>query len=188
MDPKKREKKDEEQRENKKVAETDKKVMKRKDEERTEAINTLMIASYREKYSKEALEVIRQIILQEKPEKIVILKAIEQKKPSEMVDASIGAESKKDFLESVKDEKIELADKYAEDIMDLVEKFNIPSEVHLRKGEDVAEEIIDEFENLDVDHIIMHGPKKGPLGTVIEGSISENVKKGVSTKKVTLLD
>jgi len=166
----------------------EKKVMKRKDEERTEAVKTLMIAIYREEYSRESLEVIKQIILQEKPEKIVILKAIEQKTPTELVDASIGVESKKDFLESVKDEKKEQADRYAQNIIDLVEKFDIPSEVHLRKGDDLAEEIIDEFENLNVDHIIMHGPKKGPLGKVMEGSISENVKKGVSTKKVTLLE
>ncbi len=166
----------------------DKKVMKRKDEERSEAVKTLMIASYREEYTQESLEVIKQIITQEEPDKIVILKAIEQKKPSEMIDARIGAESKKDFLESVKEEKKEQADKYAQDIIDIVDTFDIPSEVHFRKGKDVAEEIIDEFENLDVDHIIMHGPKKGPLGKVIEGSISENVKKGVSTRKVTLLE
>jgi|GEM_PF-1107512 len=165
-----------------------KKVMKRKDEERTEDIKTLMIASYRETYSKGSLDVIRQIIQQEKPEKIIILKAIEQKTPPEMVDANIGVESKKDFLKSVQEEKKEQADRYAEDIIDLVEKFDIPVDVHLRKGEDVAEEIIDEFENFDVDHIIIHEPKKGPLGKVIEGSVSENVKKGVSTRKVTLLE
>jgi len=165
-----------------------KKVMKRKDEERTEAIKTLMIASYRENYSQESLDVIGQIIKQEKPEKIIILKAIEQKTPPEMVDANIGVESKKDFLESVQDEKKEQADRYAEDIIDLVEKFDIPVDVHLRKGEDVSKEIIDEFKNFDVDHLIIHEPKKGPLGKVIEGSISENVKKGVNTRKVTLLE
>ncbi|MFW5945590.1 MAG: universal stress protein [Candidatus Natronoplasma sp.] len=162
--------------------------MKRKDEERTEAIKTLMIASYRENYSKESLDVIRQIIQQEKPEKIIILKAIEQKTPPEMVDANLGVESKKDFLESVEEEKKEQADRYAEDIVNLVKKFDTPSDVHLRKGENVAEEIKDEFDNFDVDHIIIHEPKKGPLGKVIEGSISETVKKGVNTRKVTLLE
>ena len=165
-----------------------KKVMKRKDEERTEAIKTLMIASYRENYSEDSLDVIKQIIQQEQPEKIIILKAIEQKTPPEMVDANIGVESKKDFLDSVQEEKKEQADIYAKDIIELIEEFDIPSEVHLRKGEDVALEIIEEFENLDVDHIIIHEPKRGPLGKVIEGSVSENVKKGVNTRKVTLLE
>jgi len=165
-----------------------KKVMKRKDEKRTEAIKTLMIASYRETYSDESLDVIKQIIHQEKPEKIIILKAIEQKTPPEMVDANIGVESKKDFLESVQDEKKEQADRYAKDLIELVKKFDIPADVHLRKGDNVAEEIIDEFKNFDVDHIIIHEPKKGPLGKVIEGSVSENVKKGVNTRKVTLLE
>ncbi len=165
-----------------------KKVMKRKDEERTEAVKTLMIASYRENYTEESLDVIRQIINQEKPEKIIVLKAIEQKEPLELVDANIGVESKKDFLESVEKEKKDQADRYAKDLVDLIERFDIPSEVHLRKGADVAKEIIDEFEKLDVDHVIIHEPKRGPLGKVIEGSISENVKKGVDTKKVTLLE
>ncbi len=187
MDPKKKKNKDDVERVNKRITDTGKKVMKRKDEERTEAVKTLMIASYRKNYSKESLEAIRQIILQEKPEKIIVLKAIEQKAPPEMVDANIGVESKKDFLESVQDEKKEQADKYAQDIIELLEIFDIPSEVHLRKGENVADEIIEEFENLNVDHIIIHEPERGPLGKVIEGSISENVKRGVSTKKVTLL-
>jgi len=173
---------------NKQKVKRKKKVMKRKDEERTEAVKTLMIASYRENYTNESLDVIKQIIQQEQPEKIIILKAIEQKTPPEMVDANIGVESKKDFLESVKEEKKEQADRYAKDIIDLVEEFDIPSEVHLRKGDDVALEIIDAFENLEVDHIIIHKPKRGPLGKVIEGSVSKNVKKGVDTKKVTLLD
>ena len=172
----------------KKEGKRKKKVMKRKDEERTKAVKTLMIASYRENYTKESLDVIKQIIQQEEPEKIIILKAIEQKTPPEMVDANIGVESKKDFLESVKEEKKEQADRYAKDIIGLVEEFDIPSEVHLRKGENVALEIIDEFENMDVDHIILHKPKRGPLGKVIEGSVSENVKKGVNTRKVTLLE
>ncbi|MBS3781835.1 MAG: universal stress protein [Candidatus Thermoplasmatota archaeon] len=165
-----------------------KKVMKRKDQERTEAIETLMIASYRESYTEESLDVIRQIIEQENPERIIILKAIEQKKPPEMVDANIGVESKKDFLESIQEERKEQADIYAKDIIDLIEKFDIPSEVHLRKGEKVADEIIAEFENLDVDHLIIHEPKRGPLGKVIEGSISESVKKGLNTRKITLLE
>ncbi|MFP4185488.1 MAG: universal stress protein [Candidatus Natronoplasma sp.] len=172
----------------KKEGKPKKKVMKRKDEERTEAVKTLMIASYRENYTNESLDVIRQIIQQEQPEKIIILKAIEQKTPPEMVDANIGVESKKDFLDSVQEEKKEQADRYAKDIISLVEEFDIPSEVHLRKGENVALEIIDEFESKEVDHIIIHEPKKGPLGKVMEGSISENVKKGVDTKKVTLLE
>jgi len=90
-------------------------------------------------------------------------------------------------LESIREEKKEHADRYAKDLIRLVEKFEIPSEVHLRKGENVADEIIEEFETMDVDHIIIHEPERGPLGKVIEGSISENVKRGVSTKKVTLL-
>ncbi|MEF8832025.1 MAG: universal stress protein [Candidatus Thermoplasmatota archaeon] len=165
-----------------------KKVMKRKDEERSRDVKTLMIASYRETYSEGSLDVIKQIIKQEKPEKIIILKAIEQKKTPEMIDTYIGVENKKDFFDSVKEEKIEQADKYAKDLIELIEKFDIPSDVHLRKGENLSDEIIDEFENFDVDHIIIHEPKKGPLGKVIEGSVSENVKRGVNTKKVTLLE
>ncbi len=171
-----------------KTTESSKKVMKRKDEERTEAIKTLLIASYREQYPDESLDVIRQIIEQEEPEKIIILKIIEEKTSSELIDANMGLEEKKRFLESIREEKKEHADRYAKDLIRLVEKFEIPSEVHLRKGENIAVEIIEEFETMDVDHIILHGAKKGPLGKVMEGSVSENVKRGVDTKKVTLLD
>ncbi len=165
-----------------------KKVMKRKNEERSEEIKTLMIASYREEYSNEALDAIRQIIDQEQPERIIILKLIEEKPSSELVDATVGLEEKKGFLDSVREEKKNLADRYAKTLVDMVEEFDIQSEVHLRKGNKLAVKIIEEFENMDVDHVILHTPKKGALGKVIEGSISENVKKGVDTRKVTLLD
>ncbi|MFP4609014.1 MAG: universal stress protein [Candidatus Natronoplasma sp.] len=188
MEPNRRKKEGEDKELREKVSDTGKKVMKRKKEERSEAIKTLLIASYRERYPEESLDAIRQIIEQEQPEKIIILKLIKEKPSSELVDASMGIEEKKDFLESVREEKRNHADWYAEPLIELIEAFDIPSEVHLRKGESIAAEIIEEFESMDVDHIILHGAKKGPLGKVMEGSVSENVKKGVDTRKVTMLD
>ncbi|MBS3816791.1 MAG: universal stress protein [Candidatus Thermoplasmatota archaeon] len=179
---------DERKEEEKEKERPKKTVMKRKDEERSEAVNTLMIASYREKYLEQSLDAIRQIIEQEEPEKIIVLKIIEEKAPSELVEANIGLEEKDDFLQSVREKKRREVDDYSEDIVDLIEEFNIPSEVHLRKGKDVAQEIIEEFKNMEADHVIIHGPKKGALEKVVEGSISENVKKILDTKKVTLLD
>ncbi len=184
MEPK-RKKKD---RIGKKFRRPGKKVMKRKNEERSEEIKTLMIASYREEYSKEALDAIRQIIDHEQPERIIILKLIEEKHFSELVDANVGTEEKKDIIDSVKKEKKKLADHYAKMLIDMVEEFDVQSEVHLRKGDQLAVEIIEEFKNSDVDHLILHGPKKGPLGKVIEGSLSKKVKKKLNTRKITLLD
>ncbi len=166
----------------------EKKVMQRKQEERNIEIKTLMIATYRESYTDEALKAIIDIIEQERPEKIIILKMIEEKNSSELVDANIGLEGKKDFLESVRERKKEQADKYAEEIKELAERFDIPSEVHLRKSDDLGEGIIDEFRDKDVDHVIIHAPKKGAVEKMMEGSIAEDVKKELETRKVTLLD
>ncbi len=170
------------------IVEPETKVMQRKDEKRSEEVKTLMIATYRENYTNESLNAIGQIIEQEDPEKIIVLKMIEDKPSSELVDANVGLEGKKDFLESVRERKKEQVDKYAEEINELIESFDIPSEVHLRKSKDLAEGIIEEFQDKEVDHVIIHGPKKGAVGKVIEGSIAEDVKKGLETNKVTLLD
>lgn len=172
----------------KQLEDSEKKVMKRKDEEKSKAVKTLMIATYREEYGEESLDIIRQIIEQEEPEEIIVLKILDEKASSEKVDANIGMESKKDFLESVREEKKKQINSYAEEIVRLVEEFDIPSQVNLRKGENIASEIINEFSERDVDHLIMHGPKKGPLGKIIEGSVSENVKKSLDTEKVTQLN
>lgn len=151
-------------------------------------IDTLMIASYRERYNKESLKKIREIINQEKPSQIIILKIIEEEPTPEVVEASLGIEERKDFLESVREEKKSMADKYASDIIEITDQMDIPTEVHLRKGEDISEEIIEEFRRMNVDHVIIHGPKRGSFGKILEGSVTENVKEKLGIKKVTLLD
>lgn len=167
---------------------SEKKVMQRKDKERSEAVKTLMIASYREKYDKESLDIMRQIIDQEKPDNIIILKLLEEKHSTESVDANIGMESKKKLIDSAMEEKKDQVNKFAEGLVKLAEELDIPSQVHLRKGKNLANKIIEEFKKRDVDHLILHKSKKGPLGKIIEGSISEIVKRNLDTKKITQLE
>lgn len=151
-------------------------------------VDTLLIASYRERYPTKSLNELKKIIGYEKPNKIIILKIIEEEPTPELVDANVGIEERQDFLESVREEKKQKADEFASDLLEITDNIDIPTEVHLRKGRDVSDEIIEEFKKMNVDHVIIHGPKKGPLGRILEGSISENVKEGVGPRKVTLLD
>ena len=160
----------------------------KKKRKKLKEINTLLIASYRERYSKKALNEIKRIIYNERPKKIIILKIIEEEPTLELVEANVGIEERKDFLESVREEKKQMADEYASDLIKITDKLEIHTEVHLRKGRDVSDEIIEEFKKMNVDHVVLHGPKKGPLGKILEGSISEEVKEGLGPRKVTLLE
>ncbi len=150
-------------------------------------IETLLIASYRERYSQGSLSKIKKIILDEKPDRIIILKIIKEETTPEVVDATVGIEERKDFLDSVLEEKKIQADEYAADIVDMIEDMNLPVEVHLRKGDEISEEIIEEFDKMDVDHVILHGAHKGPVEKVLEGSTSGNVKEKLGKKKITLV-
>lgn len=42
----------------------------------------------------------------------------------------------------------------------MIEEFEIPYEIHLRRSDDLASTIIKEFVNMSIDHVILHTPKK----------------------------
>lgn len=148
----------------------------------------LLIASYREQYSDKSLKKIREIIQSEKPDKIIVLKVIEQQPIPEMVDAKVGMKEKNDFLETVLEEKKNQADEYAEGILSITDKIDIPTDVHLRKGKEISEEIVEDTEIMDAYHIIIHGSKKDKLEKFLEGSVAKKVKRAIPERKVTYLE
>ncbi len=155
---------------------------KRKDE------RILLIASYREQYTSKSLQKIKKIIEKEKPDKIIVLKVIEQQPIPEMVDAKVGMKEKNDFLDTVLEEKKNQADEYAERILSITDESDIPTDVHLRKGKEISEEIIEDTELMDAYHIIIHGSKKDKLKKFLEGSVAKKVKEGMPKRKITYLE
>lgn len=65
----------------------------------------LMIASYRQKYSEKSLDKLKRIIKDETPEKIMIIKFIEEKKLPRLIDGSMGFREKKKFIEFLRKER-----------------------------------------------------------------------------------
>ncbi len=148
----------------------------------------LLIASYREHYSDQSLQKIKNIIEKERPDKIIVLKVIEQQPIPEMVDAKVGMKEKNDFLDTVLEEKKNQADEYAEGILSITDKIDIPTDVHLRKGKEISEEIIEDTEIMDAYHIIIHGSKKDKLEKFLDGSVAKKVKKGMPKRNITYLE
>lgn len=157
-------------------------------DERSDGPGTLLIASYRERYTEDSLNKIREILKKEKPDKIVILKIIEEQSVPEVLDANVGMKEKDDFLDTVLEEKKNQADEYASDLIEVAEESGIPTDVRLRKGQEIAEEIIDDSQMEDVYHVIIHGSTKDSFEKLLEGSIAKEVKKGISEKNITLLE
>ncbi|MGM0404602.1 MAG: hypothetical protein ACQEQM_00480 [Thermoplasmatota archaeon] len=148
----------------------------------------LLIASYREEYDRNALRKIRKYIFKIQPDRIIISKIIEEDSTSELVDANLGMEEKKDFLETVREGKKTQADEHAENLIKMVEAVGIPAEVRLRKTEEISDEIIQDFNRIGVDYVIIHSSKKGPISSIIEGSTAKKVKKELPEKTVIPVD
>lgn len=148
----------------------------------------MLIASYREEYNSKALKKIKSLILKEHPDRIIISKIIEDEDTPEVVKATVGIEEENDFLDSVLEDKKHQADEYSEDIIKLAESTGTPTEVRLRKGEDISDEIIHDSEDMKADIVVMHGKKKGMLRTVFEGSTKEKVEKEIPKKNVVPVD
>lgn len=161
---------------------------KKVEKKSTDSGKKLLIASYREQYSENSLKKIRKLIREIRPKKIVILKLIEEKLPSDSVDAGVGVKEKEEIIESIREEKMERVDRFTGNLLEIINDFDIPIDVRFRKSSNLANEIIKGFNEMDADFLIIHTPKKGPLGKVIDESISEKVKKILKAKKVALLE
>ncbi len=159
-----------------------------KKEERKQKPETLLIASYGHKYSKRSLEKIKIIIKKLHPEKIAILKIIKERPEREIVDAYLGHEEKEKIDNEVQQTKKQMADEMASDIIDVMDEFEIPYGVYLRTTDDISKEIIDEFERMNIIHVIIHKSIKGKLEKIIDSSIADRVVKKIGKKNITLLE
>jgi len=162
--------------------------MKGSNKDNVEEDNTLLIVCYEKPYSETSLEVIRGTIRREEPSKIIILKIIEEPQMSDMLDTRIGEKSKENFIDSVIKDKKKKVDKYAEDILEVTDETDIPTEVRLRKAEVIPDEIVKDYKRLGIDYIIIHDDDRDLLERLAKGKIKAEVKKRVDEEKITALE
>lgn len=153
-----------------------------------EKSTTLLIACYEAPYSDASLEIIKGKIKREEPTKIVILKIIEEPKIREKLNSRIGKKSEEDVVKYVVEDKKKKVDKYAEDILEITDETDIPTEVRVRKTEVIADEIIKDFEEMNIDHLILHDEDRGLLDRLAKGKVKEEVKKQIGEDDITVLD
>ncbi len=147
----------------------------------------LLIASYKRKYSEYALDKIKKIIQRMEPDKIIIIKVIEERPTKELVDAAVGMEEKTAMLETVKNEKKVRADDMASDIVDIVGSLGIPTDVCFRTGEHISDEIIKEFKKQNADLLIIHDTKKGRLDKLFGSNTTKEIMEELDEERVIRL-
>ncbi len=148
---------------------------------------TLLIASYKRRYSEESLKKINKVIEKMRPDKIVIIKIVEVLPTHEVVNATVGMEEKNSMNEKVKSEKKIRADEIALDLVENIKTFDIPTEVCFRTGEHISEEIIKEFDRQDAQIVIIHDKKKGKLDKLFGSSTTEEILEKLNKKRVIKL-
>lgn len=147
----------------------------------------LLIASYREKYTSDALQEIADILREEKPDKVIISKIIKETSEPTIFKAMVGKKEREDLCRSISKEKKKQADEISSDLVELVRSMNIPSEVHFRKGKEISQEIIDESEKLQVSKVIIHKGKKNGFERLVQGSVAVSVQQKLPTENVITL-
>lgn len=148
----------------------------------------LLIACYKKSYTTKSLKIIKNTIENETPSKIIVLKVIEEPEVSKKVKSRVGIEAKKDFLDSVIDEKKTKLNAIAEEVISITDKANIPVQVHLRKSKVISNKVLSEFKMRDGDHLIIPNTEKGPFQRLIEGSTKEKIKDEIGMRRITILD
>lgn len=159
-----------------------------KKKENKEKAGSLLIASYGHKYKEESLEKIKRIIRKLYPKRVVILKTIKERPDTGMVDAYLGHEEKEKINNQVQQTKKQMADEMASDIIEVMDEFEIPYGVYLRTTEDISKEIIDEFDRMNIMHVIIHKSIKGKFEKMIDSSIADRVVKKIGKENITLLE
>ena len=150
--------------------------------------NILLIACYEKHYSEPSLEMIKGTIEKEKPTKIIILKIIEEPKIKDKLDSRIGKKASEEFEVSIIKAKKKKVDAYAEDILEIIDETDIPTEIRLRKAEVIADEIIENYERMDIDHIIIHDDDRDLLDRLAKGKIKEEVEEKVEDEDITTVE
>ncbi|MFW6063939.1 MAG: hypothetical protein ACOC8Y_00005 [Candidatus Natronoplasma sp.] len=157
-------------------------------EKNDEGRNILMIACYESPYSEKSLKMIKTTIEKEKPSKIIILKMIERPHIENVIDTRIGKKAEEDFLKTLMEEKKKEVDAYAEDVLKVTKKSGIPTEVRLRKADRIADKIIEQSEEMKIDHIIIQDSDRDILEKLVKGNIEKRVKEKFEDEDVTELE
>jgi hypothetical protein len=156
--------------------------------EGTKGPRVLLIACYKCRYKDESINKIIEIITEKKPDNIIVLKIVQELRISEILDANIGFSDLENFKKTIEHLKKEDVDELGVQLIKSIDKLNIPYEVHLRAGEFISDEVLKEYETINVIHLIMHSSSCGYFERLYESSAEEKVSKLIGNHKVTLLD
>lgn len=148
----------------------------------------LLIACYKKRYTDESLQKIVSMINDIKPDNVVVLKLIKLERVCELLDANIGYDDMKKFQEYIKDLKKENADEVGVLLIKTIEKLGVAYDVHVRAGDNISKEILNEFNSMNVVHLIMHPPSKGFFQKILEASAEDFIYKILGKNKVTFLE
>ncbi|MFO7677841.1 MAG: hypothetical protein R6V50_05625 [Thermoplasmatota archaeon] len=148
----------------------------------------LLIACYKKRYTNESLQQIVSIINDIKPDSVIILKLIKTVRVCELLDANIGFGDLQKFQQYIKQFKKEDVDEVGVLLIKTINKLGIPYDVHVRVGENISQQILNEFNSMNVVHLIMHPPSKGFFQKLIEASAEDFIYKILGKNKVTFLD
>ncbi len=147
----------------------------------------MLIASYKREYSNAALNKILRLIQKMKPDKIVVIKVVEERPTKELVSATVGMEEKTSMQKSIRDEKKIRSDELASDLVKMIKQFDIPIEVYFRIGEQISQEIINEFKRQDANLLIIHDTKKGRLDKLFGSNTTEEIMGELDEERVIRL-
>lgn len=147
----------------------------------------MLIASYKREYSEMAISKIQHLIQKNKPDRIIVIKAVEERATQELVSANVGIEEKLAMLRSIREEKKIRADELASDLIKTLHQMDVPIEVCFRMGERISQEIITEFKRLDADLLVIHDTKKGTMDKIFGSCTTEEILERLDCNKVVKL-
>ncbi len=148
--------------------------------------NILLIACYGE-YTEGSLKTMKNIIKFHEPDRIVISKIIKNEYSSSVVRATVGMKERKGLTEYIRNHNKEITDSFAQRIIKYADSLDIPTEVHVRSGQDISREIISESDRVGAEKVVIRKTNKGPFMKILEGCTEDDVYRSMPREKVISL-
>ena len=134
----------------------------------------------------ESLKIINTLLIEEKPEKVIVLSISEKRKSSGTIDSYLGRKDLDTLKNHFKEDQNIRMIGYSDTIIRMSKELNIPTEKITKTGK-IPKIIIENIEKYQPSHVIIHQSNKSKIDKILSGSVKENICKKVDCRILVLI-
>jgi stalled ribosome rescue protein Dom34 len=146
---------------------------------------TMIIACYRQPYSKKSMNAIKEMVKNIHPSKVIILSITEFRKSSGTIESYLSRKDQEQLKKQVEKDRNIRASGYSDKILKMINELGVPAK-KIRKSGDISTIILQSIKKYNPSHVIIHPSSKSRIDKMLVGSVEDNVCRE-SMSNITIL-